>query len=309
MIVGVFGATGFIGRHLVPMLEARGHSVVSYVRGPARHVQQVAVGDLGCIEWREPRKARLDAVVHLAADASMADEPRFSRQAQITERVLRIARRAGAGHFVYMSSIKANGENTASGLVFSEEDDPVPRTAYGRHKLDEENRVRRACLDAGMAYTIIRPPMVYGSGAGGNFSKLSRLALSGIPLPLGGIRNRRSMVYVKNLADFVGRTLESEASAGQLFLISDGEDVSTPELVKRIAAAAGAAVRLWPAPVPAIRLAGAILRRSELVSRLCDDLRVDASAAMRLVGWTPPFSLEDALRETMLSAKPLKDAA
>jgi nucleoside-diphosphate-sugar epimerase len=198
--------------------------------------------------------------------------------------------------FVFVSSVKVNGEERAA--AYTEADTPMPEDAYALSKWEAEQGLRQIAAATGLEVVILRPPLVYGPGVGANFLALMHAVARGIPLPLGAINNRRSLIFVGNLADAILCCLEHPVAAGKTFLVSDGEDVSTPALVRRMAAALGGPARLVALPMPVLRAAAALAGKSALATRLLDSLTVDGTAIRHTLGWSPPFTLDEGLRET-----------
>lgn len=301
MRIGVTGAGGFVGRALASHLQQQGAAVVSIVRTPGGLAGEWVAGDLSSLE--PGGLPSLDVLIHLAALAHtpIADareaEARFHAANVIgTERVLRAAAAAGVKHVLFVSSIKVNGERTAPGKPFTESDTPAPEDAYGRSKWQAEQSVRAICTEAGMRYTIVRPPLVYGRDVSANFRKLAKLASSPLPLPLGGIGNARSLVYVGNLVDALTRLGLEPAAGDETYLISDGQDVSTSELLQMLARAQRRTLRLLPSGP--VRLLTSHRRMMGLHQRLFSSLQIDSSKLREHYGWVPPLTLEDALAET-----------
>jgi nucleoside-diphosphate-sugar epimerase len=198
--------------------------------------------------------------------------------------------------FVFISSIKVNGEERAT--PYTDADTPAPEDAYALSKWEAEQGLRQIAAETGLEVVILRPPLVYGPGVGANFLALLRAVACGVPLPLGAISNQHSLIYVGNLVDAMLRCIEHPAAAGKTFLVSDSEAVSTPELVRRMAAALGRPARLVALPVPLLRAAATLAGKSALAIRLLDSLSVDDTSIRRDLGWTPPFTLDEGLRET-----------
>jgi nucleoside-diphosphate-sugar epimerase len=298
MKVLVTGAAGFVGTALCAHLQASGLEVVRAVRFPVPGA--VPVGEIGPdTDWRAAMSGA-EGVVHLAARVHLRGDRqgqdvyrRVNKQG--TQRLAAAAIDAGVRRFVFLSSIKVNGD--ASQAVFTERDPPAPRDAYGQSKWEAEQALREACSGR-MQLVILRPPLVYGPGVRANFLDLLHAVAREVPLPLGAISNRRSLLYLGNLVDAITVCLQHPAAANRLFLLSDGEDVSTPELVQRIARALKVNARLWPVPAWALRLGGAVLGRSAGVERLVGSLQADASCARTVLGWAPPFTLDQGLEHT-----------
>lgn len=301
MTVLVTGASGFVGRALLARLERDAHRRVRTAgrRRPPRPAAFVKVGDIGAMtDWSKALR-QIDAVVHLAARVhamrESAPDPLAEFRAVNVEGTLALARqaaKAGVRRFVYLSSIKVNGDWG----TFTEGDAPSPADPYAVSKWEAEQGLRAMERETGMDVVVVRPPLVYGPGVKGNFQSLLRAIARGLPLPLGAIDNRRSLIGVDNLADFIVSCLDHPAAAGRTFLVSDGEDLSTPELVRRLARAMNRPARLIPVPAMVIRLGAAALGKSATAHRLLGSLQVDARPAMALLSWRPPKSLTEGLR-------------
>jgi nucleoside-diphosphate-sugar epimerase len=245
------------------------------------------------------------AVIHLAArvhvmNESAADPLSDFRQSNVVE-TLALARRAAAAgvrRFVYVSSIGVNGDASAVGHAFTEQDTEHPHNAYAQSKHEAELALQALATETGIEVVIIRPPLVYGAGAPGNFGTLLKVLGKGIPLPLGAVHNQRSMVYVGNLVNFLILCAQPERSplaANETFLISDGQDVSTTYLLKTLAQAQGKPGRLIPIPAAWLAFALKCLGKSNLAQRLLGDLQIDSSKARTLLGWQPPFTVAQGL--------------
>ena len=304
----VTGASGFVGRALVERLVAEGVPTVAAVRtAPTLHggTRQVTAPDLGPnADWR----AALDGaecVVHLAARVHVmrddAADPLSEFRRVNVDGTLALARQAataGARRFVLVSSVKVNGEATAPGRPFTADNTPAPMDAYGVSKWEAEQALLELSATSGMEVVIVRPVLVYGPGVRANFRALMAWLARGWPLPLGAIHNRRSLLALHNLVDLLITCLDHPAAAGQTFLASDGEDLSTTELLHRLGAALGKPARLLP--VSATWLAGVagLLGRAAVAQRLCGSLQVDIANTRELLGWTPPVTVAAALRNT-----------
>jgi nucleoside-diphosphate-sugar epimerase len=215
---------------------------------------------------------------------------------------LNLARQAaasGVARFVFVSSVKVNGEATVPGRSFTERDAPAPQDPYGQSKHEAEQGLRQLAADTGMEVVIIRPPLVYGPSVKANFAALMRAVQCGWPLPLGAVHNQRSLVALDNLVDLIVTCLDHPAAANQTFLASDGQDLSTAELVRGMARAARVPSRLWPVPVWALQVAAGALGKGAVVQRLCGNLQVDISKARSLLGWVPPVTVAEGLRRAM----------
>ena len=310
MRVLVTGATGFVGRHVCQALIGAGHEVSAAVRRPdhpdippgaSYHV----VPDIGPeTEWGKALSG-IDAVVHLAARVHVIDEtlpdPLFEYcrvNADGTACLAKAAAGAGVRRFVFVSTVKVMGERTAA-RPFVETDTPEPEDAYGLSKWAAEKALLEAAGNGPLEPVILRPPLIYGPGVGGNFLSLLKLCQKAPPLPLMTVNNRRSFLYVGNLADAVLRCLNPDnEAAGQTYFIRDGEDLSTPALIRHVARALGRPALLFPAPKSLIRLAGLLTGKSEAVRRMLDSLQMDDEKIRRQLGWTPSWDVVQGLKET-----------
>ena len=224
-------------------------------------------------------------------------------------RLAEMAAASGVDKFVYMSTIKVNGESTFEGRVFTIDDVPHPQDPYAGSKWEAEQLLHRIAGSSGLKTTVLRPPLIYGPGVGANFLALMRLVDRGVPLPLGAVRNRRSVLYVGNLVDAVLACLESSKANGQTFLLDDGEPVSTAALINSMATHLGRSPRLLPVPVPLLRLGGRLSGKSAVIERLVGSLAVDSQPIRRRLGWSPPYSMDEAMRPTMAWYKQHKRSA
>jgi len=217
-----------------------------------------------------------------------------------TINLARQAAEAGVRRFIFISSIKVNGEQTSFGRPFTAEDIPVPVDAYGISKYEAERGLLKISADTGLEVVIIRPPLVYGPGVKGNFSSMMRVVKKGFPLPLGAIKNKRSLVALDNLVDLIITCINHPAAANQVFLAGDGEDLSTTELLRGVAKAAGVSSRLIPVPASVLMFMASLVGKKEMAQRLLGSLQVDISKACDLLGWTPLLSVEEGLRRCFL---------
>uniref|UniRef100_UPI0040474606 UDP-glucose 4-epimerase family protein n=1 Tax=Yoonia sp. TaxID=2212373 RepID=UPI0040474606 len=248
----------------------------------------------------------VEGVIHLAARVHVMHDteinPLTAFRAVNVDGTLNLARQAAAAgvkRFVFVSSVKVNGESTSPGRAFTESDAANPRDAYGQSKHEAEQGLRQLGTDTGMEVVIIRPPLVYGPGVKANFAALMRAVQRGWPLPLGAVHNQRSLVALDNLVDFIVTCITHPQAANQTFLVSDGQDLSTTELVRGMAQAAGVPARLLPVPVWALQAGASLLGKGDAVQRLCGNLQVDVSKARSLLGWVPPVSVEESLRRAV----------
>ncbi len=307
MRVLVTGATGFVGRALCQDLPRRGWQVRAAVRQddnlPAGCELQL-VGEIGPdTDWGEALDG-IDAVAHLAARTHVMSETAkdsiaaFRRtNVEGTLQLARAAARAGVGRFVFLSSMKVLGDASPDGPL-TDASSPNPEDPYGISKCEAEAGLREIANQLQLEVVILRPPLVYGPGVKGNFLSLLRLIERSVPLPLGGVRNQRSLLYLGNLVDAIDLCLSHDGAAGRTFLIRDGEDLSTAELVRRLAAALGRRAPLFPLPEGVLRLAAGCIGRRAAAQRLLGSLVVDDGDIRRQLGWSPPFTVEQGLAET-----------
>jgi nucleoside-diphosphate-sugar epimerase len=294
MKILVTGGTGFVGRVTLQRLTAAGHTVRLALRtaqpGPLHDT--VVVGDLGPATQWQPALAGVDAVVHLAARVHVMRDhsggaAEFRRtNTEGTLELARAAAAAGARRFVFASTIKVNGEAT-TGQPFRADDAPHASDPYSQSKLAAEIGLLQI---SGLEPVIIRPPLVHGPGAKGNLARLCRLARMGLPVPFAGIDNRRDLVGVSNLASLIERCVSHPAAAGQVFLVSDGEALSTPELYQTIAAGMGRPARMVKVPVTLLRALASSIGASGEVDRLTQSLELDIAKTRELLAWHPPVS-------------------
>ncbi len=301
----VTGASGFVGKALCAELSKRNIPVARVERGRTA-TESIVVGEIdGSTDWSIALR-QCSTVVHLAArvhvmqDASTDPQGEYRRtNVHGTFNLARQAAVAGVRRFVFVSSVKVNGESTVAGQCFAADDVPAPQDPYGISKMEAEQGLRQIAAEFGMDVVIIRPPLVYGPGVKANFAALMRAVQRGLPLPLGAVHNQRSLVALANLVDFIITCTIHPAAANQTFLVSDGQDLSTSELVRVMSRAAGVPKRLFPVPVSLLRLAGRLLGKADAIDRLCGNLQVDSSKARDLLGWLPPFSVHEELVRTM----------
>ncbi|MBI5429896.1 MAG: SDR family oxidoreductase [Nitrosomonadales bacterium] len=304
----VTGASGFVGRCLCAEMLRRGWQVRAAVRSSAPGpdgAQAVTVGDIdGDTDWTDALRGvevvfHLAARVHVMKDTSADPLAEFLRvNLEGTANLARQAARAGVQRLVYASSIKVNGEKTSASQPFTELDEADPQDPYGISKWQAEQALQRIAQETGLEVVIVRPPLVYGPGVKGNFISLLAAIDKGIPLPLAGARNARSLVYVGNLADALIACATHAAAAGQTYLVSDGQDVSTAMLAEKIADALGRNSRAFYFPPLLLRGIAALLGRSAQVDRLFGSLRVSDAKIRRELNWIAPCTLDRGLRAT-----------
>ncbi len=308
-MVLITGANGFIGQALCSVLSARDERIRRAVREQdsrrdSTGEESVVVGSIdGHTDWAAALRG-VDTVVHLAARAHLVRESGsdlLSTYREVntegTRRLAEMASKAGVKRFVFLSSVKVNGERT-SGRPFTENDIPQPEDAYGISKWEAEQALLNVAHATGMEAMILRPPLVYGPGVKGNFLRLMRLVAHGAPLPLASVANRRSLIHVDNLVDAIIACLNSTAVPGNTYLVSDGEDVSTPDLIRLLAQALGVPARLFPFPVALLKLGAAMLGKRGEIARLADSLQIHSSKIRNALGWRPRVSLAEGLSET-----------
>jgi len=307
----VTGATGFVGGSIVStLLEKSGNkSVAAAVRAGGKNWQsgvvEHVIGDLNSSTDWSAALSGVTAVVHCAARVHVMNDSTTDPLAKFrhvnvggTLNLARQAAAAGVRRFVYISSIKVNGERTQPDYPFSADDTPVLIDPYAISKYEAEQGLMSLASETGMEVVIIRPPLVYGPGVKANFLSMMRWLNKGIPLPFGAINNKRSLVALDNLVDLIIRCIEHPAAANEIFLVSDSEDLSTAELLQRTADALGKPARLLPVPQWLLTSGLKILGKSDLAQRLCSSLQVDIRMTRELLGWTPPVSVDEGLRKT-----------
>ena len=309
MNIVLTGASGFVGGCLVQELLDAEHQVTAVIRRLADQVDPRAssrvIAEFTCGECLGSLLHGQDLVVHCAArvhvihDISIDPLVEFRKiNVEGTMNLARHAAEAGVGRFIFISSIKVNGENTASGQPFLADEQPAPADPYGISKMEAEQGLRALASETGMEVVIIRPTLVYGPGVKANFLNMMRWLYRGIPLPFGAINNRRSLVALDNLVDLIVTCIDHPAAANQTFLVSDGEDLSTTELLLRVGSALGKPARLLPVPSWLLETGATMLGKKALSQRLCGTLQVDISKTRELLNWTPPVSVDEALRKT-----------
>jgi nucleoside-diphosphate-sugar epimerase len=306
MKVLVTGANGFVGRALGEALVNKNWPV-TLVSREQTDPEFVAIGTIDAATNWATALRQCDAVVHLAARVHVmhdtSENPLEAFREVNVRATLNLAQQAaatGVKRFIFVSSVKVNGESTRPGRPFTEADTPNPQDAYGVSKHEAEQGLRQIAAATGMELVIVRPPLVYGPGVKANFANLMRAVQKRWPLLLGNIHNQRSLVALDNLVDFIITCITHPKAANQTFLISDGQDLSTTELVRGMALAASVPARLLPVPVWALELAGRLLGKGDAVQRLCGNLQIDSSKARKILGWNPKVSFQEGLRRAVV---------
>ena len=312
MRVLLTGAGGFVGRALLNRLcDAQGVTPIAGLRradasgrvGSA--CERFLLGDLAVMPVAASDLRGVDVIVHAAARVHVMHEAEQDplgafRAANVAASLslAEAAAQAGVRRFVFISSIKVNGEGTPVDVPYFADGQSAPADPYGISKMEAEQGLRALAAETGMELVIIRPPLVYGPGVKANFLSMMRWLHKGMPLPLGAIHNRRSLVALDNLVDLIVTCIEHPAAANQIFLVSDGEDLSTSELLRRMGAALGRPARLLPVPSWLLETGAAMLGRKALARRLCGSLQVDIGKTRELLNWYPPLSVDESLRKT-----------
>lgn len=304
------GATGFVGRGILETFAAipglrLAVAVRSRLPGEFPGVEVHSIDGLNATQGWTSALAGVDVVVHAAARVHVmretAGDPLAEFRAVNVEGTLNLARQAAAAgvrRFIFISSIKVNGESTPPGRPFRAEDAPAPADPYGQSKLEAERALSRLAEECAMEWVVIRPPLIYGPGVGANFASLMRVVQRQLPLPFARVRNRRSLVARDNLVDLLRVCLEHERAANQVFLVSDDHDLSSAELCRRLAVALGVRPRLLPVPVALLQGLAALFGRGAQAQRVLGSLQVDIGKTRELLGWQPPVSVDLALATT-----------
>ena len=297
----VTGAGGFVGRRTCEALRHEGIGVLAVSRSSGLNIGEIS----GLTDW-SPALSRGATIVHLAARAhvlekSSARDVALFREVNTsgTRRLALDAARIGVRRLVFLSSIRVLGKSTDGRSPFTIEDLPAPKEPYALSKAEAEQALWEVASETGLEVCIIRPPLVYGPGAVGNFRRLMQLARSGIPLPLGSVQNSRSLVALDNLIDLIRICVSHPRAAGQTFLVSDSGTISTPDLIRGIATAMGKHARLVPVPVSLLRLGGRVLGKSSEIDRLLGSLEVDITHTRDVLGWSPPIDIQEGLRRAV----------
>jgi nucleoside-diphosphate-sugar epimerase len=310
-IILVTGATGFVGHFLCGCLLAQN----SRVRGtlltsenPALlvdGVEPVTIEPLGIDTQWSHALADVDTIIHLAARVHIIEDKASDpltefRRVNVdgTAQLAREAAKLGVRRFIFISSIKVNGEESAT--AYTPDSPPNPSDPYGISKWEAEQALRKIEAETGMEVVVIRPTLVYGPGVKANFLNMLKIISRGIPLPLDSVTNKRSLIYAGNLVDALATCATHQEAAGKTYLVSDGVDVSTPELARRIGKALGVPARLFPVPISLLTVVASLVGKSYPLEQLTGSLRVNSSMITKTLGWRPPFTMEEGLRETAI---------
>lgn len=312
--VCVTGANGLVGAALCSKLNVSGFEVRGIVRLShfatlASVTEHVVVGNLEAVtEWASAL-AGVSCVIHCAARTYVMHETAGDGLAAYravnvdgSRRLAEQAAAAGVRRLVYLSSIKVNGEKTAHGAPFLFSDAPAPEDAYGISKWEAEQALWDVSAKTGLEVVVVRPTLVYGPGVKGNLARLLKLVRLGLPMPFSAVQNMRSLIGLDNLVDLLIRCVDHPEAAGQTFLVSDGGDLSTPDLVRYMAAAMNRSPRLFPVPVSLLRLAGGVLGKRAEIDRIVGSSQIDSSHTRRVLGWTPPVSVQEGIRRMVQGA-------
>jgi len=312
MCILVTGASGFVGQSLCAALLARGKFFRAAVRSmssmsSADGLDLVDIGDVNSETDWSVVLAGQKVVIHTAARAHIMKDEMFDPLAEYrrinvdgTLNLAHQAAAAGVDRFIFISSIKVNGEQTLLGQPFAADGTDAPEDAYGISKWEAEQGLKQIAAETGMEVVIIRPPLVYGPDVKGNFASIIKLVERGVPLPLGAIQNKRSLVALDNLVDLIITCIDHPAATNQVFLAGDGQDLSTTELLRGVAKAAGKPSRLIPIPSSLLMFIATFLGKKAVAQRLLGSLQVDISKARELLGWEPLISVEEGLRRCFI---------
>ena len=305
----VTGATGFVGKALCKKLLADGWPVVGTFRTGCSEnklpvgIEKIKITSIGpSTNWQEALNG-IDTVIHLAARVhalgdTAADAITEFRRVNVagTKHLAQTAASMGVRRFIYMSSVKVNGEGNS--VTYTEKDRPMPADPYAISKYEAEQILQEIIKKTGLNVVVLRPPLVYGPHVKANFLQLLKVVDMGIPLPFANVRNQRSLIFLENLLDAIVTCIHHPKAARKTYLLSDGIDTSTPELIQKTASALGRPVRLFPFSLNLLRLLAKISGRSEAVNRLLNSLAIDSSRISTELDWTPRFTMAEGLAET-----------
>ena len=304
----ISGAGGFVGKALCAELFRRGQSVSAAVRSGRSLIKNTEVIVVGAIDsetnWADALRD-VDVVIHLAARVHVMRESATDPLAEFlkvnlhgTSNLARQAACFGVRRLVYVSSIKVNGEQTSATQSFTELDEPSPQDFYSISKWQAEQALWRIAQETGLEIVVVRPPLVYGPGVKGNFAQMLAVIAKQIPLPFASVHNRRSLIYLGNLVDALIACSTHPVAAGQTYLVCDGEDVSTPDLLRQLGDAMRCPAHILPFPPSWLRMLGKIFDKSDQVERLLGSLQVDSDKIRRDLNWVPPYTLQQGLQAT-----------
>ncbi|MCX7086152.1 MAG: SDR family oxidoreductase [Methylococcales bacterium] len=309
----ITGANGFVGKALCESLAHQSYKIIAAVRKideASNKAHQIAIEEINAdTDWTSALSG-VDTVIHLAARVhvmhDIASDAQTAYRNVNVEGTLQLAKsavKAGVKRFIFLSSIKVNGEGTEPNRPYTPEDEPAPVDPYGVSKLEAEIALRQLANDTGLEVVIIRPPLIYGPGVKANFKNMMSFLNKSIPLPLGAINNKRSLVALDNLIDLISCCINHPAAANETFLVSDGLDVSTPELLRSMAKALDKKALLIPIPSSLLQAVAVIIGKKAFAQRLCSSLQVDVSKTYKLLNWTPAIKMDAALAKTALFYK------
>jgi nucleoside-diphosphate-sugar epimerase len=308
MHIFITGAAGFLGSTIVHQWQGFADAKLTLLARDGNRIP----GDLEHLNWHRsdilsltPENLQgIDVVIHAAARAHDAQStaPDYMRDnSEATKHLAQCAAEAGVRRFVFVSSVKVNGEYTQASRPFLSNDAPNPTDSYGISKFYAEQHLRAIADKSGMEWVIVRPPLLYGAQMKGNLKRLCDVIRRGWPLPFAAIRNQRSLLYVENLADALWHMAGKKEAANRIFLISDGAPVSTPDIVRFLARLVDVPARLFPVPAPLLKMAGALIGRPDIFARICESLAVDDGELRGALGWSPPFTMEAAIKHMQLA--------
>ncbi len=311
----ISGAGGFVGKALCAELLRRGQSVSAAVRSGNSLIENAEIIVIGAIDgetnWADALRD-VDVVIHLAARVHVMRENAADPLAEFLQvnlhGTLNLARQAasfGVKRLVYVSTIKVNGEQASATQSFTELDEPSPQDFYSISKWQAEQALWRIAQETGLEIVVVRPPLVYGPGVKGNFAQMLAVIAERIPLPLASVDNRRSLIYVENLVDALIACATHPVAAEQTYLVCDGEDISTPDLLRQLGDAMGCPARILPFPLSWLRMLGKLSGKSDQVERLLGSLQVDSGKIRRDLNWAPPYTLQHGLQATAESYRRL----
>jgi nucleoside-diphosphate-sugar epimerase len=297
------GSNGFVGSYLANALSKKGVGLLKTSRTQINEKDHFYIAEVsGDTDW-QIGLCGIEIVIHTAARAHImkdeeADPLSEYRKVNVdgTLNLAKQAAEAGVRRFVFISSIKVNGEQTPSSQSFTAEDAPAPEGAYGISKMEAEQGLQALAAETGMEVVIIRPSLVYGPGVKGNFASMIKLVAKGLPLPLGAVHNKRSFVALDNLVDLIITCIDHPGAANETFLVSDGEDLSTTQLLRGVAEAMGKPSRLIPVPAGLLQLGATLLGKKAVAQRLLGSLQVDISHTQKRLNWTPPLTVKQGLQ-------------